>query len=64
LRRRAELVQKDGVAFGGGERARGRGGLLLDRMKGADVAAKDDDGRTALHLATEGGHTSTKSPSG
>ena len=30
--------------------------LLLERMQGADVAAKDDYGRTALHLAAYNGH--------
>ena len=31
--------------------------LLLDKMDGADlIAAKDDDGRTALHLAARNGH--------
>ena len=50
-RRREGRRWMDGVTFGGEEGHKDVVALLLDRMEGADVAATDKGGSTALHRA-------------
>ena len=46
----------DGVTLGGDERAQGRGRAAVGQMDPDLIAAKDNDGWTALHWAAMNGH--------